>query len=75
MRWNYPKFFYAKIFYLKKTVKVEHVRRFREITIHKEVRFSYCVCDKLTINLSEDETQLGRIVQRAVLNKTALTMS
>ena len=75
MLWNYPKIFYAKIFYLGKTVKVENVRRFTQMTIHREVHIRYCICDKLTINLSEDETELSRIVQRAVLNETALTMS
>ena len=48
---------------------------FREITVHREVRISWCVCDKLTISLSEDEIELDRIVQRAVVNETALTTS
>ena len=73
MRWNYPKILDSKIFYLRKTVKVENVRLCRKITVHREVRISYCVYDKLTINLSEDEVELDRIVQRAVVNETALT--
>ena len=36
---------------------------------------SYCICDKLTINLSEHEIELDRIVEGAVVNETALTMS
>ena len=41
------------------------------------MRITSClpVCDKLTISLSEDEIELDRIVQRAVVNKTALTTS
>ena len=74
MRWNYPKIFNAKIIYSRKTVKVENVWCFRKKTVHEEVRISYCVCDKLIINLSEDEIELDRIVQRAVVNETALTM-
>ena len=31
------------------------------------------VCDKLTISLSEYKIELDQIVQRAVVNKTALT--
>ena len=67
--------FLREILCLRKTVKVENIRRFGEITIRGEVRISYCVCDKLTINLSEGEIEPDRIVQRAVVNKTALTMS
>ena len=75
MRWNYPTIFYSKIFYLRKSTTFENVRRFIEITVHREVRItgSFCECDKLTISLSEDEIELDGIVQRAVVNETTLT--
>ena len=39
------------------------------------MHISYYICDKLTISLSEHEIELDRIVQRAVVNETALTIS
>ena len=71
----FEKFLLEKFFYLRKIVKVENVQHFREITVHRELCISYCVCNKLTISLSEDKIELDQIVQRAVVNETALTTS